>query len=245
MKAKLAVILLLSCALLFSGCAGSIPPEALTLAPESLAERQMQTRRFDTTDYETMLSAAAAVFQDLGFTLDESEYALGVLVGSKTRDATSGAQMAGAVLLAALTGAVTHVDNNQIIRASIVMRELEGPGDKEAKTVSLTDKNLQSIKRSLEKAIATELKGKAPAKDVNRIAAKAADNAFKGLAIDLRLLLKEQRGTGSSTVRITFQRVIYNTAGMVSRQEQIKDPEVYQQFFDKLSQSVFLEAHEL
>jgi len=50
---------------------------------------------------------------------------------------------------------------------------------------------------------------------------------------------------GSSTVRVTFQRVIRNTAGQISRQEQINEPEIYQEFFDKLSQAVFLEAHEL
>ena len=49
----------------------------------------------------------------------------------------------------------------------------------------------------------------------------------------------------SVLVRVTFQRVIWNTKGRVSRVESIDDPIIYQQFFDKLAQSVFLEAHQI
>lgn len=50
---------------------------------------------------------------------------------------------------------------------------------------------------------------------------------------------------GSSTVRITINRVIWNTMGQITRAEAIKDPELYQAFFDKLSKSTFLEAHQI
>jgi hypothetical protein len=170
---KLCIILLL--ASFFWGCVPGLK-DALQFKPETLANRQMQTRRFSTTNYQAMLNAASGVFQDLGFTLDESEYKLGILVGSKSRDATSAGQIAGAIFLGLLTGQQTHVDKDQYIRASMVMREIKA---------------------------------------------------------------------GSSTVRVTFQRIIRNTAGQITLQEQINESAVYQEFFDKLSQAVFLEAHEL
>ena len=70
-----------------TGCARTVPPAALQLTPTSLQERQIQTRRFATPDEESLQHAAAEVLQDLGFQIDESETALGVVVASKTRDA--------------------------------------------------------------------------------------------------------------------------------------------------------------
>lgn len=153
---------------------------ALTLAPESLAQRQMQMRRFDTKDESAILSASAGVLQDLGFTIDEGSGNAGFLVASKDRDAVEAGQVAGQLFLAALAAAAgikadPAWEKNQKIRISMVVK---------------------------------------PA------------------------------ATGNATlVRITIQRVIWNTKNQVSRAETIDDPVIYQQFFDKLSQSVFLEAH--
>ena len=227
-----------------SGCAQTIPREALALQPESLANRQLQTRRFETTDYGTMLSSASAVFQDLGFTLDESEYSLGIIVGSKHRDATSGAQIAGAVVVALLGGGAVPIDKNQIIRASMVMREISPPTEKNTPPHKLNPKELQSIKDSMTQAVTKGLIARYPEEISKRVAAIIAENAAQSLTNDLAKLV-DTSGGGESTVRVTFQRVIYNTQGQVTRAEQIVDPDVYKDFFDKLSQSVFLEAHEL
>lgn len=49
----------------------------------------------------------------------------------------------------------------------------------------------------------------------------------------------------SHLVRITFQRVVWDSANDVSRIERLDEPELYQGFFDRLSKSVFLEAHKI
>jgi len=167
--------LLLATSLLVSGCANHIPKEALELKQESLQLRQLQTRSFETREEKKLLSSGASVLQDLGFSIDESETPLGVIVGSKDRDAVEAGQVVGAVMVAVLFGVSTPIDNNQKIRASLVTR----PTDKK------------------------------------------------------------------TNLRVTFQRVVWNTQGQVSRTESIEDPKIYQEFFEKLSKAVFLEAHEI
>lgn len=158
-------------------CQQRIPKEALQLSPESLADRQLQTRLFETNDEAMLLSASAALLQDLGFTLDESESGLGVIVASKDRDATEAGQVVMAVVLA-LLGANVPIDEVQKLRASVVTKPV--------------------------------------GEDGRRIA-----------------------------VRVTFQRIVWNNRGQISKQERLNEPEFYQEFFSKLSKAVFLEAHEI
>jgi hypothetical protein len=166
-----------ACALVIAACQQTVPKEALQLSADSLQRRQAQTRVFETTDEAELLSASAALLQDLGFTLDESEVGLGVIVASKNRDATEVGQVVGAVAVAVLFGAHMPVDDEQKIRAALVTRKLE-----------------------------------------------------------------ERNGY---VVRLTIQRIVWDTDGRVSKTEPLDDAQMYQEFFDKLSKSVFLEAQEL
>lgn len=174
-RSGLAAVVLIALATA-SGCQQGVPPEALQLTSESLERRQLQTRYFETDDEAFILQSSAAVLQDLGFTLDESETDLGVIVGSKDRDATEAGQIAAAVTVAVLFGVHMPVDETQKIRASLVTR---------------------------------------------------------------------RAGAERMSVRVTFQRLVWNTDGQVSKAEFLEEPALYQQFFDRLSQSVFLTANEI
>jgi len=149
------------------------------LAPESLEKRSLQTRRYDGISELDILAASAGVIQDLGFTIDESETDLGVIVGSKERDATEAGQVAAAVVVALLGGGAMPIDKHQKLKVSLVVR---------------------------------------PAGDEPNM---------------------------SHFVRVTFQRMVWNTQNQISRVETLEDPEMYQEFFDRLSKAVFLEAHKI
>lgn len=159
------------------GCAAGIPKDALKFTPESLRDRQLQARRFDTQDESNLLSACAALLQDLGFTIDESETRLGMIMASKDRSAVTAGQVTAQIILA-LMGSYVPKDRNQKMRASVVTH---------------------------------------PAGE-------------KGEAI---------------AVRVTFQRIVWNEQGNVTKRERLNDPEIYQEFFEKLSKAVFLEAHQI
>lgn len=159
---------------LLNGC-GGIPKDALSMNPETLEDRILQTRYFEDNDEKEIIAACAALLQDLGFNLDESETELGLLVGSKDRDATDAGQVVGAIVVAALIGGPTRYDEAQKIRASVV--------------TSLVGENQEK-----------------------------------------------------TSVRVTFQRIVWDNYGQITRLERLNEPEMYQGFFDKLSKSVFLEA---
>lgn len=161
--------------LLIGGCASGVPKYALALSAESLQRRVLQTRKFDTTDEAKLLSAAVGLIQDLGFTIEGTQAKLGLVTGSKQRDATDGGQVAAAVAIAILLGVSTPVDKDQTIRVSVVTRP-----------------------------------------------------------------------SGQQTsLRVTFQRAIRNTSGQTTRLEFIADEDIYQEFFQRLSKAVFLEAQKI
>jgi len=150
--------------------------------PESAVKlRSMETRRYDTKDQTAILSAAMQTLQDLGFTLTESSTDVGVLVGSKQRDAEEGGQVAAQVALTvalALLGTYHQAD-----------------WDKE-QTIAVT------------------------------------------------LVTTPVENADQTDVRVSFDRQIRTMQGL-TRAELIQEPDIYQEFFSKLSQGVFLEGHEI
>jgi hypothetical protein len=48
----------------------------------------------------------------------------------------------------------------------------------------------------------------------------------------------------STNARVTFSRIVRNNPGVV-RAESLNDAKMYQEFFDKLSQSIFLTANQI
>lgn len=164
--------------LLMSACQTTAPETALQLPPETLQDRQNQTRRFDGISEAELLAACAGVLQDLGFNLDEAEAPLGLIVASKDRSAMQPTANAVRRLLDLFLDIELEIDDEQRIRASLVSKPVPN-----------------------------------------------VENSFQ--------------------VRVTFQRIVWNTENEVSKQEELNEPELYQQFFDRLSKSVFLEAHSI
>ena len=164
--------------ILLCGCVAGIPKGALSLSPQTLEWRKLQSRRFETKDEKKILQACAALLQDLGFSLEESETSLGVIAANKDRSAVEGGQVVAAVFLAALGGGPAIYDQNQKFRASIVTRPF---GENEDQIV----------------------------------------------------------------VRVTFQRRVWNNQGQITKLQRINDPKMYEDFFSKLSKSIFLTANEI
>jgi len=165
----------LALVLLTAACTG-VPPDAFRLSESSFADRQMQSRMFDTTDHALLLASSVAVLQDLGYALDETNSRLGLLTASKEVSAKSTTQVVGMLLLAVLTGASGRIDDKQKIRVCLVV----------APSFSRAD---------------------------------------------------------ASIARITIQRIVWDTQGVVTRIEAVTDPTLYQAFFAKLEKATFLEAN--
>ena len=134
-------------ALIVVGCGSSLPRHILRLTPDSLQNRVLQTKKYEGISEADLISASTGVIQDLGFIIDESETNLGLIVGSKDRDAPPDAIQRTVQVLAAtvitlamfmaLLGGqdvgdvdLPTVDDYQRFWASIVIRPTSEDDDK-------------------------------------------------------------------------------------------------------------------
>jgi hypothetical protein len=115
-----------------AGCGTPTQPDELfQLKAESAANRAMQTRGFETRDEAELLSASAAVLQDLGFQVEESVREVGFLRATKERSAREHGQditrflvflLSAGLILVQQPPIVIPVDLHQKIAATLVTR---------------------------------------------------------------------------------------------------------------------------
>ena len=116
--------------LLSSQLAGCVthtqPVELFQLTAESPRNKAMQTRFFETKDEVELLSASAAVLQDLGFQVEESVQDVGFLRATKERSAREYGQDIGRLFtfLLSLGKFIMPVDLHQKIAATLIARPI-------------------------------------------------------------------------------------------------------------------------
>ena len=134
----------LLCVGLASGCYSppkTTPITLFALTTESAANKANQTRQFETPNSDELLSASAAVLQDLGFQVTEADRALGFLRAAKERSARERGQEVKQGLVAFVTAllsvlaaaggtsantiVVLPVDLHQQIDASLTARPID------------------------------------------------------------------------------------------------------------------------
>ena len=187
--------------MLLAGCAGgpkTSPKDLFSLTPESAANKAMQTRNLEVPDSNELLSASAAVLQDLGFQVTETDRDLGFLRAAKERSAREYGQEINRALIAFLSSlaaafsqgqstiVLIPVDLHQQINASMIARPVDDQGNHEVRIVFY------------------------------------------------RLVWKGDGQSGNSYIPPGEQKM-----------EMIRDAELYQQFFARLSKAVFLEQERI
>ena len=190
---RLRGLVVLAFMLLVNGCNTMATPESFfELSPTYNKEKALQTRFFETSNYHELESASAAVLQDLGFQVEESEPEVGLLRAVKERSSREWGQEIGRVFIAML--------------GMVGMKVILMPVDLQQQIVAT----------------------------LTVFPVENNPNRFGARIIFDRKIWKGGGSNGSASLPPGEQRM-----------EIIDDPIVYQEFFSKLSKSVFLEAHQI
>jgi hypothetical protein len=115
------------------GCAAPETAEIFELSPETPQHRAAQTRFFETRNSTELLSASAAVLQDLGYHVEESVRELGILRAAKERSAREYGQEITRilVLLVSFGKFLMPIDLHQQMAATLVIRPLDEAGTRQ------------------------------------------------------------------------------------------------------------------
>lgn len=74
---------------------------------------------------------------------------------------------------------------------------------------------------------------------------QAVQQCDKAQVIKASVITKLSLDGKKTVVRVTFQRIVWNMANQINRVETLKDPAMYQKFYDSLSKAIFLEAQQI
>ncbi len=74
---------------------------------------------------------------------------------------------------------------------------------------------------------------------------QAVQQCDKSQVIKASVITKPSLDGKKTVVRVTFQRIVWNMANQINRVETLKDPAMYQKFYDSLSKAIFLEAQQI
>lgn len=108
------------------GCI-SAPPD--TFHSRGAAVKNMQTRSFDVENPRQIILSCVSVLQDIGYSIEETNYNLGVVTGTKEADAVVASQVVMSAVTMILSGQITATDDYQIITASIMVNKSEKTDD--------------------------------------------------------------------------------------------------------------------
>lgn len=114
-----------------------MPRDVFRLPESSMAVRSMQTRVYTASDDTAVMSASAAVLQDMGYAIDEVEHVLGVISASKRADASNQMQAFGSLTLDSMKCAFSFflacdgknyggIDDVQDIRLTLISMPQQG-----------------------------------------------------------------------------------------------------------------------
>ena len=124
------LLALLAILVLLSSCS-TTQPGYFNPTQASVGERKMQARIYVSVEEAEVMSAAVAVLQDMGYSIDELEARLGVISASKRADATNRLEAFGTLTLDSMKCALTflmacsgnhygEIDDVQDIRLTMV-----------------------------------------------------------------------------------------------------------------------------
>ncbi len=189
MKIFISALLVLS---LVSCVSPPKPKSFFQLSPSSLRYKALQSRIIQAPEARELLSASAAVLQDLGFQIKESAIDAGMLRAVKERSAREYSQEIGRFFVFILgifaqTAILIPVDLHQQIAATLVIHPI----------------------------------------DENK-------SRFDVRIVFHRTLWKGDGTSGGQSIPPGMQTM-----------EMIYNPKIYQEFYSKLSKSVFLEIHQI